>query len=108
MLKEQVAEELFFQDWDEENGFAINNASNGCWEEQTDEWFRNHYYKRVGAILNLFKAEVDKLTVIDDGDKFNVSLISKYDYKSVKDVIDEACIWQVDAIRKQLLDLMGE
>ncbi len=52
-LREQIAEELFFQDWDEENGFAMANATNGNWEDQKDEWFRDHYYKRSDSLISL-------------------------------------------------------
>ena len=63
MLREQMAEELFYEDWDAESGYAYANAPNGYWGEQ-DELLKDHYRKRAGIVTNLFRAEVEKLTVI--------------------------------------------
>jgi len=65
MFKEQVAEELFYEDWDAESGYAYANAPNGYWGEQ-DELLKDHYRKRAGIVTNLFRAEVEKLVVIGD------------------------------------------
>lgn len=55
-VKEILAELQFDMDWGEENNFAMANASNGIWAEQTDTWFRNHYYKRADQILSLLRS----------------------------------------------------
>ena len=55
-------------------------------------------------ILNLFKAEVDKLTVIDD---MSEKLWDK-SYDSIEDMVSVALKIQLQHTKKQLLDLMGE
>ena len=55
-LREIIAENQFDLDWDEENNFAIANATNGDWNEQKDEWFRGHYYKRADSVIKLIAA----------------------------------------------------
>jgi len=106
MLKEQVAE-LLYADGD-------NLPING-WH------YLNHiskdiYRLKAGQILNLFKSEVDKLAVMDDEELRNHLTVNDclnlYDeegiiglVEKVRDVSREA---QLQDIKKQLYDLMGE
>ena len=41
-------------------------------------------------------------------EKFQVSLISPYSYERVKDVIDEACIWQLNKALKGMVKLINK
>jgi hypothetical protein len=54
-LREEIAKELFWTDWDDESGYAYANASNGYWENQ-DELLHGHYLKRADQILALADA----------------------------------------------------
>ena len=61
----------------------------------------------VRQILNLFKAEVDKLTVIDDDERwehFNNSGLIEEEHWNTNSLIEA----QLQHTKKQLLDLMGE
>ena len=86
--RERIAEELFSQDWGEENGFAMSNASNGNWGEQTDEWFRSHYYRRADEIIALLPSlgyrQIDpkKLRVLSDEEIFNLGFNTPYKSRS--------------------------
>jgi len=62
-------------------------------------------------VLNLFKAEVDKLTVIDDeGLTEMAEMIFNFgiDIKGIKDLLWQQNKHQLQDIKRQLLDLMGE
>jgi len=74
------------------------------------------YLLLAQAILNLFKAEVDKLTVIDD-EEFKAELLKYYigicqtnppQMPNQTDTIWCCLKAQLQHTKKQLLDLMGE
>jgi len=46
--------------------------------------------------------DLDKLEVIDEGEKLGCSLVSPYPFFLIKNVIDEACEHQLDDIKRQL------
>ena len=114
MLREQMAEELFYEDWDAESGYAYANASNGYWGEQ-DEFLKDHYRKRAGIVLNLFRAEVEKLTVIDDEELAKLWKQAQQETANPMCHLDATEMMmelerdtQLQHTKKQLLDLMGE
>lgn len=43
-----------------------------------------------------------KLTVLSDEEKLACSLVSRYSYQDVEDVIDESCLHMLDHIKKAL------
>ena len=103
MLREQMAEELFYEDWDAESGYAYANALNGYWGEQ-DELLKDHYHKRASKLINLFKTEVGspktRATLKDDigsySEVYHIG-ITAYDQWEI-----------VDRIMKKLVALMEE
>ena len=54
-IKERIAELLFDMDWDEENAYAMRNASSGVWAEQVNIFPRLHYIERAEKFLALFE-----------------------------------------------------
>jgi len=72
LAKERIAEILFDEDWDEENGYAIRNASSGVWEEQTDVFLCEHYNKRADKILSIF--EPVALEELTDEERYTVNI----------------------------------
>jgi len=90
MIKEQVAE-ILLEHFN--NGFVMGEIGVGDDQEATD--------KALGVILNLFKAEVDKLTVMD-GER--VSAI--WGIVSGRSDAQRMVGAQLQYTKKQLLDLM--
>jgi len=77
MLKEQIAKQLY------ENEFSA-----GCWDMRMTVGDKVHWLAIAERILNLFKAEVDKLTVIDDEEikATGWGWLANYDYE-VKELL---------------------
>ena len=59
-------------------------------------------YGLAHALYNAGYRKVPELTLIGKDEKLACSLISKYLYKEIKDVIDEACIHQLDHTEEQI------
>jgi hypothetical protein len=79
-LREKIAGELFWMDWDEESGYAYRQATNGYWEEQ-DEMLHKYYLRRVDQILSLIeplieeakKQEMERIAKAYEGEWYSVT-----------------------------------
>ena len=91
MLKEQVAE-------------IICNAWDISWND-IGKHTKSEYLEEAGKIINLFKAEVDKLTVI--GNEMIASIASGVRMSRFLEVRDVAG-HQLQADKKRLYDLIRE
>lgn len=98
-IREQVAELL-----------TTNIGGQGIIKDECYEAYLGLRDSAVNAVLNLFKAEVGKLTVMTNGEiqgEINRHLKRHPDHQGypLRGVVAKA---QLQDIQKQLLDLMGE
>lgn len=65
-LREEMAQELHYHDWDCEVSMAYNYGTSGIWDEQ-DDVLKEYYLKQADQILSLILKHLEeKLTVIGD------------------------------------------
>ena len=59
-VREKIARELHFLDWDKEVGMAYRHGDSGDWDEQ-DDYLHSHYFELADQILS-----IEGLAILDD------------------------------------------
>ena len=99
MLKEQVAELL---NWYGQANPYID------WRIEGNDETKNYRREQAKDFLNLFKAEIEKLTAIDEETSWNIYQLNGGRGISPRDQVNSVASFQLSEIMKQLLDLMGK
>ncbi len=103
MLKEQVARKLSLMD-----NYPFDDLKEHATGFNEGNPTQAHYLRRAQEVINLFKAEVDKLTMVDDGEI--QSIIDEWSFEdrcTDKLLANRATNAQLQDTKKKLLGLIG-